>query len=393
MDDHSAVLKDLGRAIDDYLHWMNDQMYCQQTIGRHKQTLSQFFVFTETNELAWDEIFTFDTLKLFERVNGLKWAPAVRGLSRHLFEQGKISRPISKRKASIELPDIYEQYLLHHKQYKQVSEKKISAIRRVLVPFCEYLQKEGIRLCHLRIEHLDAFLVEFNKGFLSSSCKAYRNYLRGFLSYLYDEHKILTRHLAPLVIGAPMFSKSKPPQFLRSHEVENLFASLKLDSAKDLRTYAIVNLSYSLGLRPAEIRNILLDDISFSKAQLIIRDRKTNNPTILPVPEPVVKAVAAYLIGARPKSKSRFLFLSLQSPHGPLDPGRIGSSITECMKHAGICGTAYWLRHTYAQNLLEAGTSIYEIKEMMGHHSIESTREYLSIHIELMREVLFDEKL
>jgi len=61
------------------------------------------------------------------------------------------------------------------------------------------------------------------------------------------------------------------------------------------------------------------------------------------------------------------------------------------MKAAAVPGTAYWLRHTYAQNLLEAGLSIYEVKEMLGHTSIESTRRYLHIHIKLMREVLFDE--
>ena len=56
-------------------------------------------------------------------------------------------------------------------------------------------------------------------------------------------------------------------------------------------------------------------------------------------------------------------------------------------------GTAYWLRHTYAQNLLEAGAKLFEIKEMLGHDSIESTGKYLSIHTALMRKVLFDEAL
>jgi len=53
--------------------------------------------------------------------------------------------------------------------------------------------------------------------------------------------------------------------------------------------------------------------------------------------------------------------------------------------------SVYWLRHTYAQNLLEAGVSLFEIKELLGHDSIESTRKYLLIHIKLMRKVLFDE--
>ena len=69
----------------------------------------------------------------------------------------------------------------------------------------------------------------------------------------------------------------------------------------------------------------------------------------------------------------------------------VGYYVSNCMRQAAMASSAYWLRHTYAQNLLEAGASIYEIKEMLGHHSIESTKKYLHIHIKLMRKVLFDE--
>jgi len=60
--------------------------------------------------------------------------------------------------------------------------------------------------------------------------------------------------------------------------------------------------------------------------------------------------------------------------------------------NAIVSSTAYWLRHTYAQNLLEAGTPFFEIKEMMGHDSIETTRRYLHVHTKLMRKVLFDDE-
>jgi site-specific recombinase XerD len=63
------------------------------------------------------------------------------------------------------------------------------------------------------------------------------------------------------------------------------------------------------------------------------------------------------------------------------------------MKEAGLSSSAYWLRHTYAQNLLGMGRSIYEIKEMMGHENIQSTQRYLHVDIERMRKVLFNETL
>jgi len=65
--------------------------------------------------------------------------------------------------------------------------------------------------------------------------------------------------------------------------------------------------------------------------------------------------------------------------------------MTAAIRQAGLTGTAYWLHHTYAQNLLESGATIFEIKQMLGHDKIESTKVYLHIHIKLMRKVLFDE--
>jgi site-specific recombinase XerD len=391
--DDTPVLYDLGQAIGNYLLWMSDQGYSDKTIEGYKQMLNQFLRFIKKRRFCWDEIFTLDTLKWFQKVRALTWAHGVRGLSQYLFEQGKILEPIPKRKAPVELPDIYEQYLAYHKQNQQACARKIKAVRRVLAAFNDYLETSNIRLCRLRIEHVDAFLAEFNEGFLPATCKTYRGYLRGFLKYLYHECQIIKTDLAPLVVGAPMFARAKPPKFLRPHELEKLFANLKHSTATDLRFYAMVHLAYFLGLRPVEISKISLDDISFSRGELTLKERKNNNPVTLPLPEHTLTAIAAYMIGARVNSKHRSLFLSLRAPYRPISPGSVGQYITAFMRQVGLCGTAYWLRHTYAQNLLEAGASIYEIKEMMGHDSIESTRKYLSIHIRLMREVLFDETL
>ena len=63
------------------------------------------------------------------------------------------------------------------------------------------------------------------------------------------------------------------------------------------------------------------------------------------------------------------------------------------MRAKGLSSSAYWLRHSYAQNLLESGASVFEIKEMLGHDDIESTQKYLRVHIKLMAKVLFDETL
>ena len=290
------------------------------------------------------------------------------------------------------LPEVYETYLVYCQKTRQVPDKKVAQIRRVLRPFKRFLRRSGIKLAHLRIEHIDAFLAEFYVGFAPGTCRLYRSYLRGFLKYLYQERSVLRKDLAPLVIGAPMFAKAQPPKFLRAREVKQLLASLDLSTPTRIRTRAMVHLAYFLGLRPQEICRITMEDISFSRAELAVTIRKNKSPLKLPLADILLKSITAYVIGVKPKSKYRHLFLTSFSPYRPLSLSYISWCIRDCVKAVNPSASPYWLRHTYAQNLLEAGASIFEIKEMLGHESIEATRKYLQIHIELMRKVILDEK-
>jgi site-specific recombinase XerD len=199
--------------------------------------------------------------------------------------------------------------------------------------------------------------------------------------------------LAPLLVGPPLFARVKPPKFLRPREVQRLFQNLSCSTPLELRTYAMVHLAYALGLRPKEISSISLDDISFSRGELTLRARKNNQPLILPLPAPSIEAVAAYLKRGRAKSASRHLFVSFYLPHGPISSQSVSHYISKAIRRTGLPASAYWIRHTYAQNLLQLGRSIYEIKEMLGHENIQSTQRYLHIHTALMRKVLFDEEL
>ncbi|MFW6297929.1 MAG: tyrosine-type recombinase/integrase [Desulfosalsimonas sp.] len=296
-----------------------------------------------------------------------------------------------RKKAASGLPQIYEDYLAWYAMRLEPCEEQVKMIRAVLLKFYTYLQSCKVDLNSLRIEEVDGFFNTHYLGCARSTKRLYRSFVRGFLSYLYHERQVLKKDLAPLVVGAPNFSRSKPPRFLRKQEVNALFFHTDKPTPSVLMTNAIVCLSYALGLRPKEIRQITLDNISFVKEELIIAERKSGNPLILPLPAIAIKMIAAYLIGARPESEHRNLFLSLRTPHRPLSDMMVYHYVKTRMRQLNIAAAPYALRHTYAQNLLEAGVSLYEIKEMMGHDSIESTRKYLHVHIKLMREVLFDE--
>ncbi len=383
-----ASVRKLKQAVDDYLLWMISSNYADSTIKNYEQILNHFVQFVHSNNVDWDNVFSSENVDQFYK-SANRELKAVRALLRYLVEQKRITKPIKKQKHL--LADIYEAYLNYYAITRQVNNRRVQAIRRVLVAFHDHLENKQIKLSALTIGQIDDFFAEFNSSFTEATCKVYRSIVRGFLGYLYHQRKILKRDLAPLVVGAPMFAQAKPPTFLRADELKRLFDSIDCFSQTGLRTYAMLQMAYSLGLRPKEICQITLDDISFTKAELSIDDRKCGNPLKLPLPEITIKAIAAYIIGARPQSGHRILFLSRHPPYGPIVPTTVNYHFKILMRKVNPASTAYWLRHTYAQNLLEAGVSIYEIKELRGHDSIESTRKYLLIHIKLMREVLFDE--
>lgn len=359
-----------------------------------REVLIDFTIFSTQKGIGWDDMFTFETFREFRRYTRLKkTSHALCSLSAYLHDKGAVARPLTIPHYQVRLPDIYEAYLLYAGQVRGFSKGSIGGIRRVLGSLHQFLEGKKIDLASIKIEHLDAFLKEFDKPFALHTRKGYRNHLRGFLKYLYFERGVLRSDLAPLLVGPPDFGQAKPPKFLRRREVERLLLSLSLETPTEIRTYAMVHLAYTLGLRPVEISSISLDDISFQRAELRVPRRKTNRPAILPLPEKTLKALAAYVLNARPASDLREVFLTAGKPHKPVSAPTVIHHIAKAIRKAGLSATTYWLRHSYAQHLLQIGRTIYEIKEMMGHQSIQSTQRYLHIHTDLMRKVIFDETL
>ncbi|MDP2646271.1 MAG: tyrosine-type recombinase/integrase [Desulfobacterales bacterium] len=387
-----SAVKDLDQAIKDYLQWIAENGYKKSTQKEYARRLKQFRLFIKQKKCTFEKIFTDDTFRQFEKLTSSGMF-AIYGLSRYLFDHKRIARPLSPKDPPVDLPKIYEDYIFYHQQHRQRTGSNNRRIRRVLWAFHEYLQKEKIDLARLAIEHVDAFLAQFLAPFKPDTRRVYRSSLRGFLTYLYQDCNLIKRDLASFIVGTRHYGLAIPPKFLRPKEIKELFAGFTLDSDSDIRTYAMVHLAYTLGLRPKEITLIARDDICFSTAELTVTDRKNEQPITLPIPDATLKALAAYRIAGRPESKHSAFFLTLKPPYRPANPNTIGYHIRKAMKTAGLPSTAYWLRHTYAQNLLESGDSVFEIKEMLGHDDIESTRKYLHVHTKLMRQVLFDETL
>jgi len=358
----------LKEAIRDYLQWVRStERRGGKKLISHGLVLVDFIDYVKEKNVDWEGMFTFDTLNAFRiHTNHKNPSDAVKGLSLYLFEKGRIPQPLKIPPYHIDLPEIYEQYLIYQEKNINVSYIQIKFIRRVLIYFNAFLERLHVELGDLKLGHVEAFMVEPHKSLTPATCKIYRFCLRDFLQYLYHERKILPQDLASLVVGARLFDKSKSAEFLQPEELQKLFSNLKLTTPIHIRTYAMVHLAYYMGLRPMEISRIKLDDIDFKKKELLLQNKMTNCFTIRPMPEKSIKAIAAYLLTRPKKSKYRNLFLNLKSPYQPISPGTVTRCISKTMKQSGLLASPYSLRHAFALNLINAGAAMYEMKETQG---------------------------
>lgn len=393
----------LEQAIQDYLEWMKSAGYAPRTIELYRQILNRLLDFVLLNSISWERTFCCENLKAFQEHVEVKHAGFVlRGFIHYLHRQGVISLPPdalpkgrgrSKLKRD-KLPPIYEQYIHYYQKTRQAGHIQILRIMATLSALNDYLQKSGIRLEDLNVFHMDTFLAARNKNYAPATRIHERSSLRGFLRYLSQERAVIRQDLSVLIQGPPVFAQSNPPRFLTPEQTKKLLESIDLNHPKGLRSYAMIHLMLSLGLRPGEVCKTALDDIGFQEKEICIPDRKNVIPARMPLPCDTLKALAAYIAWERPKDPGhRFVFCATRPPFKPITSMAISLDISACFRKAGIKGSAYWLRHTYAQTLLQSGASIFEIKEMLGHDIIKTSKKYLHIHTGLMREVLFNEKV
>jgi integrase/recombinase XerD len=289
-----------------------------------------------------------------------------------------------------QLPKLYELFLDYWAYIKQPRSSHIANIRRVLFAFHNYLENSQCSVSNLTIEQIDGFLLKYSH-LAPPTQRLYRLYLRHFFKYIYREFGILDKDLSLLLETSHSPSQVIPPKFLRPHELKKLFNMVDFSSPKDLRVNAMLHLAFTLGLLPREICMVTLDDIHFQQCEIILPYRRNISHFKIPLSEDTVKAIAIYIIHARPKSNNRALFLKRVCR--PVSSKDVSNEIYRIMRKANLTSSAFWLRHTYAKTLMESGASVYEIKEMLGLETIQTAKRYLQIDTKLMREVLFNETL
>lgn len=162
------------------------------------------------------------------------------------------------------------------------------------------------------------------------------------------------------------------PNVLTTEEIKRI-----INTIINIKHRAIISTTYSCGLRISEVVNLKLKDIDSSAMTVKIVSAKGKNDRLVMLSEKLLFVLREYYAKCKPKE---YLF---EGQNGEkYSPRSIQQIFNNAVKKVGIKKkvTVHTLRHSFASHLLDNGTDIRFIQELLGHKHLSTTQIYTHIN-------------
>ena len=185
-----------------------------------------------------------------------------------------------------------------------------------------------------------------------------------FYASIYNK-KLNIKHLYPARKSYSL------PNYLTINEVKTL-----TKSSENIKHRCIIKLLYGSGLRLSELLHLKVTDIDAESMIIHIKNSKGNKDRVVMLSKSLLEELRIYYIKYKPVD---FLFEGQSG--GMYSPKSVQVIVKNAASKAGIKKkvTPHTLRHSFATHLLEAGTDIRFIQQLLGHGSIKTTEIYTHI--------------
>lgn len=182
------------------------------------------------------------------------------------------------------------------------------------------------------------------------------------------------------------------PKFLSVQEVDELLEQPNLGTLEGYRDKTMLETLYATGMRVSELVSVPVENVDLKMQYLIVMG-KGSKERMLPLGRTVLKYLERYLNVVRPQllhnkpDSCKELFVT--SWGGPLTRQRVNELLEGYAQSAGITKrvTPHMLRHSFATHLLNNGTDLRVVQELLGHADISTTQIYTHLDMARLREV------
>lgn len=294
------------------------------------------------------------------------------------------------------VPPLVREFLLHLEKGRDQSPHTVSAYRRDLEAFTDFLdRRHGGRTWQFgEVDRLAlrAFLGELERrGLARRSAARTLSAIRSFYRWLHVHHDIDT--VAVRAAKLPKLEK-RLPTYLLAEQVEELFRHAGSLAAEDdpdaVRDLAMLELFYSSGLRLSELRELDLPrlDLLSDQVKVLGKGRKER---IVPVGTRATLALRRWLTlrtayAKRATTDREAVFIGRTGKR--LAPVTIQRRMHRLYDAIGAdTMRTHSMRHTFATHLLDAGADLRAVQELLGHASLSTTQVYTHTSVERLKEV------
>ena len=263
----------------------------------------------------------------------------------------------------------FEQWL----QSKRYAENTIKTYIEVLRTFLRFFNTKSV----LEITNDD--LINFNTNYILKN-----NYSASYQNQAVNAIKLFFATIENKKIEIDLIHRPRRikllPNVLSKEEVEKI-----LSRTQNIKHKSMLFLIYSCGLRRSELLNLKLNDVDSKRGLLIIRQAKGYKDRVAPLSSKVVDLLRVYYKNYKPKV---YLFEGQKGACKYSDRS-LEEVLKKSIKLAGISKpvTLHWLRHSYATHLLERGTDLRYIQEILGHKSSKTTEIYTHVSTKQLQKI------
>ncbi|WP_304964662.1 tyrosine-type recombinase/integrase [Bacteroides acidifaciens] len=231
--------------------------------------------------------------------------------------------------------------------------------------FQEYF--EGCDIDRITPEEINGYLVFLINEKGISTCQ--QNQRINAIKFYYE--KVLGHPRRCYTVSRAKREKTLP-DVLSKEEVRAILSAV----VTDLRFWCMFSVLYSAGLRISELLALKPDDINVSRSLIRVRQGKGRKDRFTLLSKPLIKKLTEYRELYKPK-----VWLFERTPGEQFTESIVSKRLKAAAQEAGITKRIYphLLRHSFATHLIEQGTDLKIVKELMGHNSIRTTEIYVHI--------------
>ena len=257
---------------------------------------------------------------------------------------------------------------------KRYSDSTIGTYLDALKTFLRYYAHKPIA------EITNDDLILFNNHYIMANhfSASYQNQVVNSVKLFF--RTIEDKKLQPELVHRPNRPKLLP-NVLSKEEIK-----LILNAHGNIKHKAMLSLIYSCGLRRSELLNLKIKDIDSARHLILIKQAKGKKDRIVPLSDKILGLLREYFLAYKPKE---WLFEG-QDKNKQYDDASLAAVLKQSVEKCNINKpvTLHWLRHSYATHLLENGTDLRYIQEILGHSRSTTTEIYTHVSTKGIQKVV-----